>query len=70
MTEHDTPQQLTLLPSSDVPLRFRLDAETRRRGIRHIAEIRQQLAERQAARADDTPAGRPPARIPARSTAA
>ena len=53
MTEHDTPQQLTLLPSSDVPLRFRIDAETRRRGIRHINEIRQQLAERQARRADD-----------------
>jgi hypothetical protein len=69
MTEHDTPQQLTLLPSSDVPLRFRIDAETRRRGIRHIAEIRQQLAERQAARAD-TPAARPPARIPGRPTAA
>lgn len=50
MTEHDTPQQLTLLPSSDVPLRFRLDAETRRRGMRHVAEIRRQLAERQAAR--------------------
>jgi hypothetical protein len=50
MTEHDTPQQLTLLPSSDVPLRFRLDAETRRRGLRHVAEIRRQLEERQAAR--------------------
>ena len=69
MTEHDTPQQLTLLPSSDVPLRFRIDAETRRRGIRHIAEIRQQLAERQASRAD-TPPARPPARIPGRPTAA
>ena len=69
MTEHDTPQQLTLLPSSDVPLRFRIDAETRRRGIRHIAEIRQQLAERQAARAD-APAARPATRIPERSTAA
>lgn len=52
MTEHDTPQQLTLLPSSDVPLRFRLDAETRRRGMRHVAEIRRQLAERQATRRD------------------
>ncbi len=50
MTEHDLPHQLTLLPSSDVPVRFRLDAETRRRGIEHIAEIRRHLAERQAAR--------------------
>lgn len=64
MTEHDLPQQLTLLPpSSDVPIRLRLDAETRRRGIRHIAEIRRQLAERQAARAEATsPAVRRPVR--------
>ncbi len=50
MNEHDVPQQLTLLPSSNVPVQFRLDAATRRRGLRHIAEIRQQLAERQALR--------------------
>lgn len=55
MTEHDIPQQLTLLPSSDVPLQFRIDADTRRRGIRHIAEIRRQLADRQAARSDVAP---------------
>lgn len=67
MTEHDTPQQLTLLPSSDVPIRFKLDADTRRRGIQHIAEIRRQLAERQAARAT---AERPFARRPERPTAA
>ena len=67
MTEHDTPQQLTLLPSSDVPLRFRIDAETRRRGIRHINEIRQQLAERQALRSGDPQFV---ARRPERSTAA
>lgn len=67
MTEHDTPQQLTLLPSSDVPLRFRLDAQTRRRGIRHIAEIRRQLAERQAARAGADPIS---TRHPERPTAA
>ena len=67
MTEHDVPQQLTLLPSSDVPLRFKLDAETRRRGIRHIAEIRQQLAERQAARSS---VERLPARRAGRPTAA
>lgn len=67
MTEHDTPQQLTLLPSSDIPLRFRIDAETRRRGIRHINEIRQQLAERQALRSGDQQFE---SRRPDRSTAA
>ena len=50
MNEHDVPQQLTLLPSSDVPVQFRLDADTRRRGQRHIAEIRRMLADRQAQR--------------------
>lgn len=54
MENHDAPQQLSLLPPSNVPLQFRLDADTRRRGIRHIAEIRHMLAERQAARAADT----------------
>jgi hypothetical protein len=37
------PEQLTLLPATDVPMQFRLDAETRRRGLRHIAEIRARL---------------------------
>lgn len=50
MTEHEHPQQLSLLPSSDLPPRFRLDAETRRRGLRHVAEIRARLAARDAAR--------------------
>jgi hypothetical protein len=50
MTERSTAQQLTLLPAPDVPLQFRLDEATRRRGMRHIAEIRLQLAARQAAR--------------------
>ena len=48
MHEHDIPQQLTLLPAHDVPLQFRLDEATRRRGLRHIAEIRLQLAQRDA----------------------
>jgi hypothetical protein len=48
--QHDS-QQLTLLPAPDVPVQFRLDEATRRRGLRHVAEIRQQLAARQAARA-------------------
>jgi hypothetical protein len=50
MTDQHAPQQLTLLPADDVPVRFRLDEATRRRGMRHIAEIRAQLAARQAAR--------------------
>jgi len=55
MSERQTSQQLTLLPAPDVPLQFRLDEATRRRGLRHIAEIRAQLAARQAAR-DELPA--------------
>jgi hypothetical protein len=50
MNEHDVPQQLTLLPSSNVPVQFLIDADTRRRGQRHIAEIRRMLADRQAER--------------------
>lgn len=52
MNQHDIPEQLSLLPSTNVPLQFRLDADTRRRGQRHIAEIRRMLAERQAHRPD------------------
>ncbi len=47
--EEQPAEQLSLLPTPEVPLRFRLDIETRRRGLRHIAEIRQLLAERRAA---------------------
>jgi hypothetical protein len=54
MTERSTSEQLTLLPAPDVPLQFRLDEATRRRGLRHIAEIRLQLAARQAARSTST----------------
>ena len=54
MTERSTSQQLTLLPAPEVPVQFRLDEATRRRGLRHIAEIRLQLATRQAARTDVT----------------
>ena len=42
-TTSATAEQLTLLPEPTVPLRFRLDDATRRRGLRHIAEIRAQL---------------------------
>lgn len=55
VNEHDDPRQLTLLPdpvlaASDAPLQFRLDADTRRRGLRHVEEIRRHLAERRAGR--------------------
>ena len=53
----EAPEQLTLLTEPAVPLRFRLDEATRRRGLRHIAEIRAQL-ERQ-------PASRPHGHAPA-----
>jgi hypothetical protein len=62
MTSKTTPQegaeQLTLLPADTVPVQFRLDEATRRRGLRHIAEIRARLAQPPAT----TPAdGRRPA---------
>ena len=47
-------QQLTLLPTSPVDVRFQLSKATRERGLRHVAEIRQMLAERQAAREEST----------------
>jgi hypothetical protein len=39
-----SPEQLTLLPVSELPLQFRLDQRTRERGLAHIAAIRRQLA--------------------------
>jgi hypothetical protein len=67
MKENTTPQQLALLPppkpsapkssasktSPSVPLQFRLDEATRRRGLQHVAELRRLLAARQAAKASD-----------------
>jgi hypothetical protein len=51
MTNEQTPEQLTLLPpSTEVPVRFRLDATTRRRGLEHVAEIKAQLERRRAER--------------------
>jgi len=54
------PEQLTLLPPSNVHARFRLSRETRERGLRHVAEIRRQLAERQAAHQDENVHRLPP----------
>ncbi len=49
-----TAQQLTLLPdlapAPNVSTRFLLSQDTRILGMRHVAEIRQMLAERKAAR--------------------
>jgi hypothetical protein len=39
-------EQLTLLPTTSTPARFRLSKDTRERGLRHVAEIRQMLAAR------------------------
>ncbi len=44
-----TVEQLTLLPSNSTPARFRLSKDTRERGMRHVAEIRQMLAARDGA---------------------
>lgn len=58
----EAPQQLSLLPSSSVPVRFRLDRRTRELGLANIARIRRQLAERAAARPEErVPARRPQA---------
>ena len=42
--QHATPEQLTLLSVSELPIQFRLDQRTRERGLAHIAAIRRQLA--------------------------
>jgi len=55
-------EQLTLLPTSNVHARFLLSRATRERGLRHVAEIRQQLAERQAAHENENVHRLPPRR--------
>lgn len=42
-------EQLTLLPSTEIRPRFRLSHDTRERGLRHIAEIREMLAQHRSA---------------------
>ena len=42
--QNSTPEQLTLLAVSELPIQFRLDQRTRERGLAHIAAIRRQLA--------------------------
>lgn len=70
--ENDGAEQLTLLSvpapttaelkSSSAHARFRLSKTTRQRGLAHVAEIRRQLAESQAARDDSHPNPLPPRR--------
>jgi hypothetical protein len=50
-------EQLTLLSTTSTPARFRLSKDTRERGLRHVAEIRQMLSAR-----SDTTAGALPRR--------
>jgi hypothetical protein len=45
-TQLPSTEQLTLLPATATPARFRLSKDTRERGLRHVAEIRQMLAAR------------------------
>ena len=55
---HPSSEQLTLLPSlaaPATPARFRLSKDTRERGLRHVAEIRQMLAARADGAAATTP---------------
>ena len=42
--QNATPEQLTLLAVSELPIQFRLDQRTRERGLAHIEAIRRQLA--------------------------
>jgi len=70
-TTTESPEQLTLLGDAPVPVQFRLDEATRRRGLAHIAEIRRQLERARAARAEESgPVRTLPSRRPAGSRAA
>jgi hypothetical protein len=57
-------EQLTLFPSS-VPERFRLDDDTRRRGLRHVAILKAQLEAKYPS--TPTPVPREPAELGARA---
>lgn len=46
-------EQLSLLPASEAPLRFRLDAHTRQLGLVQVAKMRAVLKDRIAARTGD-----------------
>ena len=46
-------EQLSLLPSSEAPIRFRLDAHTRQLGLVQVAKMRAVLQDRIAARTSE-----------------
>jgi hypothetical protein len=46
----EQPQQLSLLPASELPVQFRLDRRTRERGLNHLAQLRRQLSDLAATR--------------------
>jgi hypothetical protein len=54
--QNATPEQLTLLAVSELPIQFRLDQRTRERGLAHIAAIRRQLAEKASGTVAETAA--------------
>jgi hypothetical protein len=49
-TTTDRPEQLTLLAPAELPVQFRLDEATRRRGLAHVNQIREQLEQAKARR--------------------
>lgn len=53
--QNATPEQLTLLAVSELPIQFRLDQRTRERGLAHIAAIRRQLAAKTSGITAETP---------------
>jgi len=70
MTTTNAPEQLTMLPAPQVPIQFRLDEATRRRGLQHVAAIRRMLEASARSRAHtDEPAERAPATIGERRAA-
>lgn len=65
-----TPEQLTLLGTTDVPLQFRIDERTRRCGLAHIAALRAQLVAQAAQRNLSAEGKRPLTRNASRQIAA
>jgi len=61
MTSRNHPDQLNLFTVSQVPERFRLDDATKRRGMRHVAELKALLEARYPSvpRSADTGTDRP-----------
>ncbi|MFV0309819.1 MAG: hypothetical protein ACK5OX_18975 [Desertimonas sp.] len=54
----ERPEQLTLPGTAEVPVQFRLDEATRRRGLAHISQIRNQLDQAHQRRLASAPAPR------------